>query len=395
MLIRLALSLIAASMLSSMALAQDVTVTRTGTLSTTGVTAGSCGDSSHSCGLTIDAKGRITAQSNNPVTAAPGGTNCQYQINESGALGGVDITGGDGSINCTGFMSVTATGGLPFAATATSADAANLTGTLPDAQLPNIITAGGPLGSSTTVPQITFDAHGRITAINSVAIAASGTVTSIVCPQEVTITSTGTCTEAHPHYLTGSYWYPPAKMPLTGGGAAVAANTIKCAYGFIPQEITLGSIGAWVSTAAAGGHFEWALYSNGSSRPNALIASSASISAAATGAASINSWTGTPQVGPGANSDVWWCFNSDNSTAIFRSFSTASANPAPSLIGSTSMANVINTGAQIVGVSCAGANCAGGSSTYGTWPSTLNGSTWSDVITNTLPVPAFQVASVP
>jgi hypothetical protein len=39
------------------------------TLGTSGVSAGSCGDATHSCSLTIDAKGRVTAQSNNSITA--------------------------------------------------------------------------------------------------------------------------------------------------------------------------------------------------------------------------------------------------------------------------------------------------------------------------------------
>src|SRR6185312_10259460 len=38
-------------------------------LPNTGVSAGSCGDATHSCSLTIDAKGRVTAQSNNSITA--------------------------------------------------------------------------------------------------------------------------------------------------------------------------------------------------------------------------------------------------------------------------------------------------------------------------------------
>lgn len=50
-------------------------------------------------------------------------------------------------------------------------NASNLSsGTLPDARLANVITAGGPVGDATHVPAITFDAHGRLTAVSSVAI---------------------------------------------------------------------------------------------------------------------------------------------------------------------------------------------------------------------------------
>jgi len=38
------------------------------TLAASGVTAGSCGDSTHSCSITVDAKGRVTAQSNNSIS---------------------------------------------------------------------------------------------------------------------------------------------------------------------------------------------------------------------------------------------------------------------------------------------------------------------------------------
>lgn len=64
-------------------------------------------------------------------------------------------------------------------------NASNLTsGTIPDARLSNTITAGGPTGSSSTVPVITYDAHGRLTAVTTASIAASGIPAgvSIVAP---------------------------------------------------------------------------------------------------------------------------------------------------------------------------------------------------------------------
>lgn len=54
----------------------------------------------------------------------------------------------------------------------TSLNASNLgSGTVPDARLSNTITAGGPTGDATHVAAVTYDAHGRLTTVSSVAIA--------------------------------------------------------------------------------------------------------------------------------------------------------------------------------------------------------------------------------
>lgn len=52
----------------------------------------------------------------------------------------------------------------------TGAHTVAITGTASDEQLPDKITAGGPTGSATVVPVITYDAKGRLTAVTTAAI---------------------------------------------------------------------------------------------------------------------------------------------------------------------------------------------------------------------------------
>ena len=96
----------------------------TTTLSNTGVTAGSYGDSSHIPILTVDAKGRITGASSAQVAAA--GSPYQIQFNNGGVLGAVS----------------TLTASLAGALTATSVTAGALTST-------GDITASGHVGGAT------------------------------------------------------------------------------------------------------------------------------------------------------------------------------------------------------------------------------------------------------
>lgn len=84
--------------------------------------------------ITYDAKGRLTAVSSASIAIS------------AGAVSGL-------------------------APVATSGSASDLsTGTLPDARLSNTVTAGGPTGSATVVPVITYDAHGRLTAVTTASI---------------------------------------------------------------------------------------------------------------------------------------------------------------------------------------------------------------------------------
>ncbi len=62
------------------------------------------------------------------------------------------------------------------AATNVGTVAGDLTGTLPNPTLAAIVAAAGPIGSATTVPVVTIDAKGRVTALTSAAIVAGSKV---------------------------------------------------------------------------------------------------------------------------------------------------------------------------------------------------------------------------
>jgi hypothetical protein len=114
----------------------DATLSAAGalTLSTVNSNVGTFGTSTQVPQYTVDGKGRITAAANVTITGtAPGGT-----------------AGGD------------------------------LTGTYPNPTLAAVITAGGPTGSATVAPIITYDAKGRLTVVSSATITpAVGSITGL------------------------------------------------------------------------------------------------------------------------------------------------------------------------------------------------------------------------
>jgi|SRR6185312_4507806 len=213
--------------------------------------------------------------------------------------------------------------------------------------------------------------------------------------QQATIANQPLFSTFTPGYIASNWYIPIGPLGIVSPSGNAGVNTIKCFYGNVPRKLTIGALGAKV-TSGATGNVQLAIYSNVNGRPGVLLSSTSSISTASATAIS-GSLSANKQVGPGGadnDDNVWWCSNIDNATAALVSTTIANFTGVASTLGSSALTNVTSAAALISGISCSGAACNGGSSTFGTWP-TLTGSTWTDVVATTITVIAFQPASVP
>lgn len=210
-------------------------------------------------------------------------------------------------------------------------------------------------------------------------------------------------THAHPGYIT-SNWYLPAGIYSTqSSGVANSANQIVCQYGYIPREVTIEALAAYIFTGAASSDIQLALYANANGRPAGLLSNTGNISTSGSNGAVSGSLGSNVQVGPNSANgrDIWLCYNSNNGTTT--ELGLSSGNPTEAIYqGSATLAHIFgnNSTVEIVtAVTCASTNCEGGSSTFGTWPSTLAGTTWTDSWPNTTGnqsmLIGFQAASSP
>jgi hypothetical protein len=204
----------------------------------------------------------------------------------------------------------------------------------------------------------------------------------------------------HPGYIT-NFWYLQPNMGQIADSNAMPANKIDCKYSAIPKLVTIKSLGVFISTIGTT-NIQLAIYKNASGRPSTLIANTASIADnGSTGIASAA--IAASQIGPGGGAggkDIWFCVESGDATVKMHTESTTDSSLTASFIGSATASDIIGgSSATGTGIECSGAGCTGGSSTFGTWPATLAGSTWTIVSApnqgNYIPVQIFQVQSSP
>lgn len=234
----------------------------TGTLNTVNSNVGTFGDGTHVGTFTVNAKGLITAASSTLITgAAP-----------TGAAGG------------------------------------DLTGTYPNPILAAIISAGGPTGSATVAPIITYDAKGRLTAVSS----------ATITPAASSITGGAALTKTDDTNVT-----------LTLGGsptsALLAATSITAGW---TGTLANSRLATMVTNTVKGNA------TSGTASPTDLAVGSCST------AASALIWT--TNTGFGCNTSI-----------------TAAAVPASGLTGTTLAAGVIASSLTSVGTLTGGATGAG------------------------------------
>lgn len=171
-----------------------------------------------------------------------------------------------------------------------------------------------------------------------------------------------------PAYVSGN-WYFPAYTGQVSAGAALAANSIHCTSFMQPAPITITALGVRITTLAAAGNLQLAVYANNAAtgRPTSTaLASTASITTASTGPVNASA-SGTIPTG-----ENWMCVNADNATVVLQT--------SPLAISGQGWITGSATQANTSGASTTAALIITTAQTFGTWPD-LTSATWAEANT--------------
>jgi hypothetical protein len=173
-------------------------------------------------------------------------------------------------------------------------------------------------------------------------------------------------------------WYASLPSVNMGFGGSGQANTIACRLGLVPRLTTIKAL-AFYNNVVGTTNVQMAMYVNDATtgRPSTLIVNTASVSNTTTGGHS--GAVTTKQVGPGGadgGREIWFCSNMNDTAA---NYTTVANTNSQQTIGTTGIAEAIGGNNQASGIYCQGASACGGSTpTFGTWPASLAGTTWSE-----------------
>lgn len=217
-------------------------------------------DSGATCNVSVNAKGSGTI----PIGNVSSG---QVQIGDGG--GGLRVTN---SFTATGLVTnadlanpattvngQTCTLGSTCTVTAAPSGSAggDLTGTYPNPTLAGVITAGGPTGSATVAPIITYDAKGRLTTVTSATITpAIGSVTGLGTGI-ATALGTNVGTAGAPVINGGALGTPSSGTAtnLSGTAASLTAGTVTTNANLTGPITSSGNATAIASQTGTGTKF--------------------------------------------------------------------------------------------------------------------------------------------
>lgn len=260
-------------------------------------------------------------------------------------------------------------------------------GTVPIAQIPTgttsstvplggVITAGGPIGSSSVVPVITYNAAGQLTAVTTASISGGGG---------------GGITAS---YITGaSMWYP---NPLYAGatlstGTVGVANQYYATPFWLWQNVTVKALGLRVVTTSTGNSsaaLQAAIYSDlvttgNVHRPGTLIDFTASFATGSTASVSAAMNNGTDALTAGL---IWIVVQKFDGTATFAAFVNTVTNGFLYTAGTATLASAVGAN-PLSAVNTAGTGYGGVN-----WVNFTSSTTWNENV-GTLAAPqlALQV----
>jgi hypothetical protein len=190
-------------------------------------------------------------------------------------------------------------------------------------------------------------------------------------------------TADHPGYVSGN-WYHMVQGVNLAAGAALATNTLRIIPVSFKSRVSVNSLGVRITTLAAAGNIQLALYANNmtTGRPTGTaLATTGSISTTLTGPVSATLSAGNTFFEPGI---YWLAVNSDNSTVVCQAIATSQV-AMGWVIGSATQANITNaatTGALALSVA---------TQTFGTW-NDLTSATFTEINTNSYALAHFKAA---
>ena len=185
-----------------------------------------------------------------------------------------------------------------------------------------------------------------------------------------------------PVYVSGRWYLPDTRSPGTFTGLAFSvASTLRLVPGIISRTVSVTALGAVVTTGEAGKNIQLGIYnaSATTARPTTLVAKTASMTIDAAGAKSASITGGPVTLNPGL---YWFAANSD-STLVVCNCATSGEVTGPTLIGSTTLANLLTASASLTGFTTV--------DTFGTWTADITSNSFTELTSSRRAAVAFQV----